>query len=406
MKKHMILLTILCMALFFLAACDALPSSGSSADAASKSVLGVSEVKIGLCTTTTGVYAKWGDAAKKGGQLAVKLLNENGGILNTPVKFVSDNDKGTASNAVKSIAKLIGGHEADVIIGGRDFRNMEAAQLIEKAGIPELIIGTNPDYLKSGTQYLFRTVPSSDGADDQLTEAMKDTKRTRIGFLVMEDQDCINAAQNLEARINAENGIKIVSEQTFPADAVGFEMQINAIMDEVPDGVVLITDFQYAEAIKELREAGFDGYIFSNEGASDLLSTNVGDAANGVVFYSPYVVPQSIDQASSEAETTMLKAYQDTYGELPQCESAYRVYDSVNIAAKAITDAQSLKGGDIIKALKNIKGYAGLAGEFDYADQQRNEGIKGQTIYIIYKGKIMEFFSDYPEAVDDITLEY
>ncbi|MHB1314844.1 MAG: ABC transporter substrate-binding protein [Christensenellales bacterium] len=410
MKKTIQFLLMICLALFLFAACQPVPSganltSGKPSGSAAGD-LGVPEIHIGLCVTLTGENAVWGTEAQKGALLAVKLINQNGGILNTPVSLVSNNDKGNAVSAVKSIAKLIGGHQIHILIGGQNSRNMEAAQIVEESGIPEMLLGTNPDYLKNGYQYLFRGVPSFDGADEQITDAMLETQRTRIAMLVMDDPDCIAAADDIVSEIKANNGIKIVSEQTFEPGAVSFAGQIAAMLEEIPDGVVLLSEYQYAKAVRELREMGFEGYIFCNEGASGLLKSDAGDAANGVVFYSPYVIPASVERASSDAEAAMLQAFLDEYGVLPECESAYRAYDSVNILARAITDARSLNGTDIIAALKNIESITGIAGEFNYKAQKRNEGIEGQTIYIIYKGKIMEFHSDYKEAVGDITLEY
>jgi branched-chain amino acid transport system substrate-binding protein len=143
--------------------------------------------------------------------------------------------------------------------------------------------------------------------------------------------------------------------------------------------------------VKQLRQLGYKGYCIGCESfASPRIREIAGEAANGVVFASTYVVPDTIEEAINDIEKNFLIAYEQKFGELPKGECAYRGYDAIMILEEAIKSAKSLKGSDIRDAIENITGLEGLAGNFNFKGNKGN-GINGIRIYITYNGKNISF---------------
>jgi len=62
-------------------------------------------IRIGLVTEVTGKAAMSGDHAVKGGQLAMKEINEAGGILGRPLELVIEDTQSTNPGAIAAYNK-------------------------------------------------------------------------------------------------------------------------------------------------------------------------------------------------------------------------------------------------------------------------------------------------------------
>jgi branched-chain amino acid transport system substrate-binding protein len=75
-------------------------------------------IKIGIVNSLTGSAAPWGESAKKGIDLAVKQINENGGMNGRQVEVVMEDDDTDSKSAVSAYNKLVSVDHVDGVIGG------------------------------------------------------------------------------------------------------------------------------------------------------------------------------------------------------------------------------------------------------------------------------------------------
>ena len=61
-----------------------------------------SEIKIGMITPITGAVSTYGVSAKEGAELAVKEINDKGGINGKKVKLVVEDDENSSSKKLFS----------------------------------------------------------------------------------------------------------------------------------------------------------------------------------------------------------------------------------------------------------------------------------------------------------------
>jgi branched-chain amino acid transport system substrate-binding protein len=121
--------------------------------------LEVSTIKIGALVPLTGPFAAWGKGHLAGAQLAVKEINEKGGVLGAKLELVVYDDKNDAKEAVSAFQKMV---EVDKVVAviGITSSGIGAALAPEanKAKVPLLLHMAGSDrILTLDNRYVFRT---------------------------------------------------------------------------------------------------------------------------------------------------------------------------------------------------------------------------------------------------------
>ena len=94
------------------------PEAGKDSAAAADTAAASGDViKIGCPQPLTGTNALVGDTTVKAAQLAVKQINEQGGLLGRQVELVVYDDQASPEEAVKIATKLIEVDKVDVVCG-------------------------------------------------------------------------------------------------------------------------------------------------------------------------------------------------------------------------------------------------------------------------------------------------
>lgn len=156
MKKWLSLILALTLALS-LASCGGGNDSGSgSADTSggtdsSSDANSGEAIKIGLYTPLTGSSALVGTQEQNGVNLAVKQINDAGGINGREVTVIAYDDQFSAEGAVKVVTRLIETDHVNAIVGSMSSGNiMATADMVEEAQILELGCGTSPSWTNCG----------------------------------------------------------------------------------------------------------------------------------------------------------------------------------------------------------------------------------------------------------------
>ncbi len=121
--------------------------------------LEVSTIKIGALEPLTGPFATWGKKHLAGAQLAVKEINEKGGVLGAKLELVVYDDKNDAKEAVAAFQRMV---EVDKVVAvmGPVSSGIGAALAPEanKAKVPLLLhMAGSHRILTLTNRYVFRT---------------------------------------------------------------------------------------------------------------------------------------------------------------------------------------------------------------------------------------------------------
>ena len=397
MKKFLALLLVAVMALS-LAACGApaatptpAASQGDTTPAPEASVAPVGEFVIGNPQPLTGVNAQVGDAANKGAALAVKFINENGGMNGAPIRLVNYDDQGSPEEAVKIATKMIESDNVDAVLGSLTSTCMLAAgQIYEDAGVLTFGTGTSPTWMLQGWEYVFRAAPNNGVSMPLLGDKMVDMEIGSVAVFRGLDDAAKSAAETF-VEVCGERGIEVVAVESYTEGDTDYSGQIAKMLSKNPDVVLCSTNGPtMAIFAKQLRQLGYTGVCFNREALPADTINVAGDAANNWIFLYPYVTYSAPEEAFDPDIQDFLTMFEAEYGEMPFHDCAYRSWDAIMVMAEAARIAGSNDVDAMKDAVPQIKDFKLLGGVMDFS-MGNNEGLNALNSYIILDGKYEDF---------------
>jgi len=358
-------------------------------------------IKIGFFAPITGPAAADGMSAKNAVELALKEVNEAGGIHGKKVDLIVYDDRLKAEEAVAIANRLI---ERDkvvgVVSGSYSGPTRVVAPIFQKAGMP-MVAGyaVHPDVTwnpntKTPNDFIFRNGFLGEVEGAAAAEfAVKDLKAERMSIISMDNDFGRSISAGFAER--AENlGATILTKQMykFPGEK-DFRPYLTTIKEGNPD--VIFAAGYYNEAasiVRQAKELGIKSQILGEEGFDSPKFLEIaGDAAEGVIIATnlnrddPRPVVQNF-----------LKNYRSAYGHDADMVGASS-YDAfmilVDAVKKAGTDPKAIQ-----KALLETKDYDGLTGKISRFAQ--GEVVKPVQIQIVKEGRFRrKAIIDDPEII-------
>jgi ABC-type branched-subunit amino acid transport system substrate-binding protein len=231
-------------------------------------------LRIGTLIPTSGPFAFLGPAQVAGVEVAIREINETGGVGGVPVE-VFHRDSGEAGNQIAeaSLADLVA-KGADVVVGPTSSAiaqrllpavlKAKVALISPAATLPELTTVEDAGYL-------FRTIPAYGMQGLALARELAGKK---VALLYVDDSLGDSIAQTLAAGLEAEGG-ELVLAEGFAASTTDLTPVIAALKDAEPEAVVLssaYTSFDLTKAlIAQTLAAGYGA------GKLWLTTQNTGD---------------------------------------------------------------------------------------------------------------------------------
>lgn len=397
MKKYLAWLLVALMTLSLFAGCakeaaapakDPVTQPGTS-EADGGGTFPVDELIIGHYNPLTGGTATSGQAGRDGAQLAVKLWNEKGGVNGAQIKYIVYDDQSTTEGAVKACTRLIEEDGVHGLIGSQLSGNIQATgQMVEDAGIPEVGTGISTVWPQPEWTYLFRALSNNEGGTEPLVQTMEEIGVKSVATIVYQDEGSKGSWAKMEPVLK-NYGITVTTTEIFQPNDTDWTGQIGSMLDSDADAIVIFAQGeQQGNLIKQIRNMGYNGYVFGSETSTlpDIRKV-AGDAANGQVFYAPYCIPDAVEEATSDAEREFLEAYVAEYGSIPVSDVAYRCFDATNILLTGFERANSVDGEAVRDAIYAITDLRTLGGVANFAETHNGECMKGFQIYITHEGK-------------------
>lgn len=359
MKKFISMALVAAMTMSLLAGC------GSSAD--TESAASGDTFKIGGIGPVTGGNAIYGTAVKNGVDLAIKEINEAGGISGYQIEYnfqddECDNEKSVnAYNTLKDWGMniLVGCVTSGCSVAvAAETQNDNMFQLTPSGSSVDIINGNDNVF-----QVCFTDPNQGVGAAQYIGENAVATKVA----VIYDSSDVYSSGIFAKFKEEAANqSFEIVSEEAFTADnKTDFSVQLAKAQEAGADLVFL--PIYYSEASLILKQADSMGYapkFFGCDGLDGILGVENFDQslAEGVMLLTPFAA-----DAKDEATQNFVSAYEQAYGETPN-QFAADAYDAVYAVKAAVeksgaTPADGVSGiCDKLKAAMQEISYDGLTG--------------------------------------------
>ncbi len=289
---------------------------------------------IGAMDALTGVAESYGNPLHQARLLAVEEINAAGGINGRMLELIVEDSKCAAQDAITAYNKLTDVDGVKIILGTTCSGSMlGAAPLAEKDGVILFSASaTSPDIASAG-DYIFRTAIN----DLRLGIDMGNTlwvDGVRSIATITESTDYAEGTRRAAVARFEELGGSVVAAEGYSSDVIDFRSQLTKLFSENPDALLLAAQGEASGGtiIKQARELGYDGLIFSEivPTAPDALSI-AGDAATGLKA----IVPNpDLTSASGKEFLKNFKARYGAVASLPWFQGS--AYDDVYIAAECL----------------------------------------------------------------------
>ena len=310
-------------------------------------------IKIGGIGPVTGDAAIYGEAVKNGAELAVKEINEAGGINGAQIEFNFQDDEADAEKAVNAYNTLKDwGMQA--LLG--TVTSAPCVAVGEVAQADNMFLLTPTGTAVECVQYdnAFRVCFSDPMQGAESAKYIADNQlATKIAVIYNSSDVYSTGIYQAFAKEAETEGLEIVAAEAFTAESkTDFSVQLQKAKDAGAELVFL--PFYYSEAALVLQQAAGINYspiFFGCDGMDGILDVEGFDAdlANNLMFLSPFT-PTSTDEAIQKFVTD----YKEAYGGTPN-QFAADAYDGVYAMKAAMEKAEvtpDMSASDICDVLK------------------------------------------------------
>ncbi|TYB54164.1 ABC transporter substrate-binding protein [Nonomuraea sp. PA05] len=361
--------------------------SGSAQPPSATAPQGDGTLRVGTVLPQTGSLAYLGPPMFGGVDLALKEINEAGGVLGKPVQK-SDTDSGdsTTNIASQSVDKLLA-QKADAIIGAASSSVSESViDKITRAGVVQFSPANTSDKFTTieDKGLYFRTAPPDKLQGRVLGDLVVSDGNDTIGILAMQDSYGSGLADQV-TKTAQDGGAEVVERVDYDPKAADFSADVAKIKAKNPKGIVLIGFEETAKVVQELVKQGLtsDKYKWYMVDGN-MSNTNFVKTPKGTMDGVKGTVP------GAEAPEAFQKRLLQVNPKLTEYTYAAESYDAVTLVALAAEAAKAdtgtaiagklvdvSKGGtkctgfkecaDLLKAGSDID-YDGVSGPVDFND--------------------------------------
>jgi branched-chain amino acid transport system substrate-binding protein len=357
-------LVALLAGLFILSACgtSSAPSSSASGNGSSVGGNGLpATVHIKSIKEMTGAAAFAGTSAEKGVELAVQQINQEHFLGNTKLK-VDLKDSGASPQKAASFATQAVADKSYSVISGPLLGQsaVAVAPIVQKAKMPTVFTQAGSKGVVIG-DYTYRvTAPQATYYADNVGPYMQSKHVKSVSIVYDSDNPTLTQlGTKVLPKMAKKYGFTIKSTTAVQIATQDFTAPASKISKEKPDAAVLLMiGAQYPPAVTQLRQRGFSGLLFANQGAGGGNLKPAGKAAVGTTWATDF----NVDNPTPETNK-FVSLYEKKYHKDP-LDYAAEAYDSIWLIARGLKQANSADRTKLNKGLQSVvqHGFKGAEG--------------------------------------------
>lgn len=344
------------------------------------------EIPIGVVLTLTGPLSSIGIPQRNGLELALEEINKSQ-LGDAKIKFIIEDSRGTPEVAVEAFNKLIHQDKVVAILGPTySSETKEAFPIAQQNKFLALSPSSAASGLSAIGDFVFR---ASLTVDVLVPNGVKITQE-KLGYqkvaVIFDNADVFSQSGHelLKKALN-DNGVEILTTETFETGDTDFSAQLTRIKNSNPDAIFISSlPVEAGEILIQGRQLGIDDavpFIVILTFTQDEIQ-RAGAAAEGAITFTAWT-----SSAETPGNQAFVANYRAKYGTDPNVFAA-QSYAAVYILAEAISDAQSIDSGAIRDAMANID-VPTVLGQFSF--DQNGDGIYNPIILVVKNGKFEGF---------------
>ncbi len=331
-------------------------------------------IKLGIVAPMSGPNARYGAFSMRGAELAVKEINDAGGVDGHKIELYNADSQGTPVEGVSATRRLIDEDEVGFIIG--DVSSSVTLAMQPVAEDAEVLLlnaaSSNPKITYGagvgGYKWTYRNYPTDENRALVVAKYAAEQRHFTKFAVLSVDTDYGRSAIEFTKKYLPEFKGEILSEDYYKEGEVDFRSVLSKIRDNGAQAIIMYgladTTPIVARQMVELGLAGKVTLIGNGEFNTAKTIESAPTALEGAVEAAAWL--PAWDSTESKA---FVEKFTTTYNEAPN-NHAYVHWDTVHLLAQAIHEAGSIEQDKVREALSKIK-YKSPVGEVAFDDHNQ-----------------------------------
>lgn len=353
---------------------------------AARAQSGEKPIQIGLIAPTSGIYARPGTVMKMGAELAIKDVNDAGGISclgGAPLELVTIDSGDTVEKATNAAQRMVA--EYPELVGGTGAYlssfTLAVSEVTERANLPLLTLSYSDQITGRGFKNIFQTSATA-GVQAQLAlpiildlaEQQSGKRPKTVAIITDNTAASLSSVERMKAGLLADVGLEVVLEQVFTPPLADATSLVQQVRQKRPDLLfflpTVISDSKLI--LEKKKEFRLDVPVISFGIAiaePEVLNTMQADMLEGVM--------SAVANWGAKGQEDLIKRLKDVYGEPWMTQNAISTYGDIWLFRAALEKSCSRDRAALGDALRNLdagpaKYYPG--GTLSFDDKGRREG--------------------------------
>lgn len=337
------------------------------------------DTKIGGLMDVTGPLASFIPPLANAANLAIKDVNDNGGLLDGKAVLAVGDSQAASQPAVDAATKLVNVENVAIIMGA--FASGSTIAAANAVSIPAGVVQISPTATSPAmtdikdNDLVFRLVPSDNYQGDVLAKIVQDEGIKKVAVTYVNNDYGVGIANTFNDAFKKIGG-EVTAFEKHEDKKNSYRSELATLAKGEPEALVVIAyaSGSGSKIVKQAIEAGlFNRFIGTDGLRDDQLIKEVGADALKTSFFSSPSSP-----AENPAGAKLHAAFDKAYGEGSDKPFVDQVYDATFLAALAIEKAGSADRSKMAAALREVASAPGeKIGPGDWA--KAKELIKAGT---------------------------
>jgi branched-chain amino acid transport system substrate-binding protein len=338
---------------------------------------------IGAVLPLTGSSATVGEDQRRGIELAVDEINENGGVLGNDLKVIVEDSEGRPQGAIDAAKKLVEVNDADVVLGEYSSGNtLPMGEYLQREGVVHMNVGSSSGKLRDVGDWSFGVIGLEDVAGPFVANQVKELGFDRAAFIAPNNAYGQGAFEEVSKTYEAIGG-EIVESVLYTEGKSDYRSELQRLAAADPEIYIYTA---YGQDAATINQQAFELGLNDTPWYGIYLSMNTSDSPPEAVEGQ---VGMEVNYVGPNGEFYR-EAYRERYGEdMVTSFSAY-LYDGVKLAAAAMEEAGCAEPEAIREALPEVDAdYEAATGPIEFDD----EGQRSEQPYIavtVRDGEVVE----------------
>lgn len=347
------------------------------------------KITFGGALCLTGVQAPLDTPGYKGAQVAIKALNDAGGVLGKEVEFVNIDGKSDPVTVGNAALELID-QGADLIMAPCDFDfGGPASREAQDAGIVGMsLCASDPLYSswslgdKQFTLSMWNTTMGATAAEYAFNE-----QGWKTAYVVTDQFIAYTKSLSKYFVEHFETlGGEILLEDTYTNGDNDFSAQLARLqaLETKPD-VIFISSYgqDIGVIIRSLREVGYDAPVLGGDSYDDpAMIAALGETLGNDIYF---VTHTWMGEEAHPDMGKFVEMYTAMHGEAPDTSFVATGWDTVMVLAQAVELAGSTDGAAVAKALEEGE-FQLLTGDLSYRNADEGHAPEKAAVMIEVSG--------------------